>query len=120
MNDLIAANERLTQELARQRATEAALRVPDAIVTGDRIQLQQVVLNLLRNAADAMVDVHDRPRQLLIRTAQEHGDWVRAPSSSDTRDVSGRSPTMPRRHVLVLHSTRASRSRLASTLIKTN
>ena len=45
-------------------------------VTGDRVQLQQVILNLIRNGSDAMSSVDDRPRQLLIRTERDEGDRV--------------------------------------------
>jgi signal transduction histidine kinase len=68
----------LLGELQRNRVLlqlELAQGLP--AVTGDRIQLQQVILNLVRNASDAMTAVDDRPRQLLIRTKDEDGDCVR-------------------------------------------
>ncbi|MFC6336678.1 PAS domain S-box protein [Pseudomonas sp. CCM 7891] len=40
-------------------------------VPSDRVQLQQVILNLLLNACEAMIDIDDRPRLLLIRTGHD-------------------------------------------------
>jgi PAS domain S-box-containing protein len=63
------------QKLAVSVRAELAADLP--LVRADRVQLQQVIMNLLRNAMDAMTAVHDRPRDLLIRTEREDGDCVR-------------------------------------------
>ena len=67
----------MLSELQQQRVivrTELAGGLP--AVTGDRVLLQQVILNLLRNASDAMCEVDDRPRNLLVRTERESMDRV--------------------------------------------
>lgn len=65
-------------DLQRNRITlhfELSADLPP--IMGDRIQLQQVILNLLKNASDAMASVDDRARDLIVRTLRDGNDHVR-------------------------------------------
>ncbi len=76
-----AAREVIALSLGELQRGEVILRpefthdVPP--VVGDRVQLQQVIHNLLVNASDAMSSVADRPRQLVISTALDDDGHVR-------------------------------------------
>jgi PAS domain S-box-containing protein len=74
INDVVAL---LQRELAAHRVW-LKLDLADDLpkVFADRVQLQQVVMNLIMNGAEAMQEVADRPRILTIRSSSEDGQQV--------------------------------------------
>ena len=78
INDAIQEIAALAEaEVRRNRVAlrmELAANVPP--VLGDRVQLQQVILNLVMNGVEAMASVTDRSRELLIRSRQHESDQV--------------------------------------------
>ena len=73
--DVIAIAAGELQRRGARLQTDLADGLPP--VSADRVQLQQVILNLLLNAADAMDGIEDRPRSVLMRTELESDDAVR-------------------------------------------
>jgi PAS domain S-box-containing protein len=71
LNDVIGEVLRLLGgETTKRRVTvESELETALPAVVADRVQLQQLVLNLLINGLDAMDEVSDRPRVLSIRSS---------------------------------------------------
>jgi PAS domain S-box-containing protein len=60
------------RELVRHRVslrTELGPALPK--ILGDRVQLQQVIINLLMNGIEAMESITDRPRELVVRSGQD-------------------------------------------------
>jgi signal transduction histidine kinase len=54
--------------------TEFASALPE--ILGDRVQLQQVIINLVMNGIEAMRSVTDWPRELVIRSGQDETSQV--------------------------------------------
>jgi signal transduction histidine kinase len=46
------------------------------MILGDRVQLQQVIINLVMNGIEAMQSVTDRPRELVIQSHQDETEQV--------------------------------------------
>ena len=80
VNDLVSQVIALVQrELISHRVTlrtEFAPALP--MILGDRVQLQQVVINLVMNGIEAMQSTTDRPRELVIRSGQDDAHGVLA------------------------------------------
>jgi PAS domain S-box-containing protein len=73
LNDAAREVVAMTQDEMRRRRVVVALDFAEALpqAAGDRVQLQQVVLNLLMNASDALREVHERRREISLRTVRE-------------------------------------------------
>jgi signal transduction histidine kinase len=79
VNDAVAEVMALTrgqiQRIGGSVRLESQLAEPIALA--DRVQLQQVIIHLLLNAADAIRELHDHPKEVTIRTLQPSRDSIR-------------------------------------------
>ncbi|MFC0399851.1 ATP-binding protein [Paraburkholderia rhizosphaerae] len=78
INDAIREVVTLTSSEAMKHSVSVRMELDDGLplVLGERVQLQQVVLNLIINAIEAMSDVDDRQRVLTIETSQDESTGI--------------------------------------------
>jgi C4-dicarboxylate-specific signal transduction histidine kinase len=78
LNELVSEVLKLARADLAKRNIVIRCRLATGLpsVTGDRIQLQQMLLNLVNNASDAMVEVFDRQRELVIATSTRGNDSI--------------------------------------------
>ena len=68
----LVRNEVLTHHVTLRLQLSPALPA----VLADRVQLQQVIINLLMNGIESMASVDDRPRELVVSSQADDGDQV--------------------------------------------
>jgi C4-dicarboxylate-specific signal transduction histidine kinase len=73
INDVVKEVTALVQREIDSHQVSLRLELKPAVpmVLGDRVQLQQVIINLVMNGIEAMQSVTDRPRELVIRSRQD-------------------------------------------------
>jgi C4-dicarboxylate-specific signal transduction histidine kinase len=75
IGEVVALADR--QASKNEVSVETQLAPDLSTIFGDRIQLQQVILNLMLNGIEAMTGISDRPRRLVIRSQMQDADQVR-------------------------------------------
>src|ERR1700719_2787292 len=73
VNDVVRETIPLVQRelISHQVLLRMELAPALPMILGDRVQLQQVIINLVMNGIEAMQSVADRPRELVIRSRQD-------------------------------------------------
>jgi C4-dicarboxylate-specific signal transduction histidine kinase len=75
-------------------AVQSALADALPPIVGNRAQLELVIINLLRNASDAMLHVHNRARELLIKTEPEPNNRIRVTIRDTGRELLARAESL--------------------------
>lgn len=79
LNELIRDVLRLSQGQFQSHGVSIRSELADNLptVSADRVQLQQVILNLLMNAAEATASNSNQERLVCVRSEKHDADWVR-------------------------------------------
>jgi C4-dicarboxylate-specific signal transduction histidine kinase len=78
VNDVVRETIPLVQRelISHQVSLRMELAPALPMILGDRVQLQQVIINLVMNGIEAMQSVTDRPRELVVRSCQDETQQV--------------------------------------------
>jgi signal transduction histidine kinase len=76
VNEMILETIDLTRSEMRRHCILLQTELAHGLIWGDRVLLQQVIMNLIMNAIEAMQAVTDRPRELVIGSHQDDAHQV--------------------------------------------
>jgi len=78
VNDVVRETILLVQRelISHQVLLRMELAPTLPMILGDRVQLQQVIINLVMNGIESMQSVTDRPRELVVRSRQDETQQV--------------------------------------------